>query len=330
MYSDVLIVGAGLSGLIAAQLVQEAGKTVRIIDKGKSVGGRLASRRIANGLADHGAQFFTARTERFQKQVDAWLAQDLIYIWGYGWSDGSLKRTVNDGHARYAAKDGMKHLAKSLAESLDNLHVETVVNGISRSAEGWWLIDEQMNSYNAEVLILTPPVPQALTLLADVPLHPEDQHALERIQYGACLCGLFVLDGEIDLPELGAVQNFEEAIYWIADNQIKGISPNERILTVHVDARYSSEHYEDADEVSLAFMENALKPLLKTGTSIREAQLKKWLYSVPLTTYPKDCLVANGLPLCFAGDAFGGRGRVEGAYLSGCAAGEAALALLNG
>jgi predicted NAD/FAD-dependent oxidoreductase len=58
------------------------------------------------------------------------------------------------------------------------------------------------------------------------------------------------------------------------------------------------------------------------SATIKEERLKKWRYSVPLITYPHDILLAQGLPLIFAGDAFGGRGRVEGAYLSELAAGK--------
>ena len=68
---------------------------------------------------------------------------------------------------------------------------------------------------------------------------------------------------------------------------------------------------------------------LAKGAKIKEEQLKKWRYSIPLTTHPHDILQATDFPLIFAGDAFGGRGRVEGAYLSGLKAGKTALTLLS-
>ena len=44
-----------------------------MLDKGRSVGGRLATRRIGDAALDHGAQFFTVRGDAFRTQVDDWL-----------------------------------------------------------------------------------------------------------------------------------------------------------------------------------------------------------------------------------------------------------------
>lgn len=326
---DVSIIGAGLSGLIAAQHLQSAGKSVAVLDKGRSVGGRLATRRIANGIADHGAQFFTVRTAEFQQQVDLWLEKDLIYIWGYGWSDGSIKRTKSDGHPRYVTRGGMNALAKDLASTLTNVHVNTKVTAINWENNHWLIGDANNLTVKSDILVLTPPVPQSLALLEAIPLADTDKQKLERIQYGPCLCGLFVIDGDVDLPEPGALQDFHRQIYWIADNKAKGISPDERILTVHVDVGYSRNHYDDDADDVLRFMREELRKYLGNNASIKHEQLKKWRYSIPLTTHPNDFLKAEGLPLIFAGDAFGGRGRVEGAYLSGVAASKVALELSN-
>ena len=328
MTTDVIIVGAGLSGLMAAHQLRDAGKSVTILDKGRSVGGRLATRRIGNGIADHGAQFFTVRTKQFQQDVDQWLEDNLISIWGHGWSDGSVKRSTNDGHPRYVAKNGMNSIAKYLAQPLDSIHVDTKVSSVNRDNDTWLVSDTQGNNYSAKVLIMTPPVPQSLELIDSVELVQKDKDALERIHYGPCLCGLFIIEGDIDLPEPGALQNFDNFVYWFADNKKKGISPEEHIITLHADATYSRKHFDEPDAKILYFLRTELQHYLTKGTSIKAEQLKKWRYSIPLTTHPQDVLQAQNLPLIFAGDAFGGRGRVEGAYLSGVAAGQVAIKLL--
>ena len=63
--ADVLVIGAGMAGLVAAAELQRAGRRALVIEKGRGVGGRLASRRIGEASFDHGAQFITARTTRF-------------------------------------------------------------------------------------------------------------------------------------------------------------------------------------------------------------------------------------------------------------------------
>ena len=67
----IIVVGAGLSGLSAARELSSRGHDVTVFDKGRGVGGRLATRRAGSAVFDHGAQFFTARSDEFQQQVDS-------------------------------------------------------------------------------------------------------------------------------------------------------------------------------------------------------------------------------------------------------------------
>ncbi len=331
MAADVLIVGAGLSGLMAAQTLVERGFSALLIDRGRSVGGRLATRRVgAGGLADHGAQFFTVRTSTLQRYVDRWRALDLAYVWGTGWSDGSVKRTAGDGRPRYVIRGGMNKLAKRLAQGLD-LTLDRLVTSIKMTADGWALGDSEGAVYAGAGLILTPPMPETLALLADNGIHldADDDAALRRIRFGPCLCGIHAVHGAAALPEPGAMQNFQSDVYWVADNQAKGISET-TIITSHANAKFSRQNWDASEADIIRALESAVQPYLAEGARIVQTQLKKWRYSVPLTTHPQECLRAKGLPpLVFAGDAFGGRGRVEGAFTSGLAAGEAMAAALT-
>ncbi len=322
---DALIVGAGMSGLMAARTLRDRGYAVQLIERGRSVGGRMATRRVGSGgLADHGAQFFTVRSDALQGYVDRWLAQGLVYIWGTGWSDGSVKRTAGDGHPRYACRGGMNALAKHLASELD-LRVNRLATRIERDESGWTLEDSAGDVYRARGLIMTPPAPESLALLTNngVYLQAEVQAALQRIRFGPCLCGIHEIEGEADLPAPGAMQNFQADVYWVADNRAKGISRT-AIVTSHASAKYSRQNWDAPEADIIRELESAVQPHLKAGARIVRTQLKKWRYSVPLTTHAEDCLLADMRPpLVFAGDAFGGRGRVEGAFLSGIAAGAA-------
>jgi len=329
--SDLLIIGAGISGLLAAQQLAAAGRRVVIIDKGRTVGGRLATRQLGAGLADYGAQFFTVRHERFRQQVATWEAAGLVYVWSTGWSDGSTAETPNDGHSRYAVHGGMNALAQHLATRLKNsgvfIHPHCRVTQLAQTAHGWRAVDEAGQHYQAKGVILTPPVPQSLALLdaGGVTLTTADRTALEQVTYAPCLCALFLLEGEINLPAPGALQRPGAEISWVADNQMKGISPTATVVTVQTGPTYSAAHLAMPEEELLATLQASLQPFITGRVKVLEAQLKRWRYALPTTLHPERYLQAQDRPLLlFGGDGFG-HPRVEGAALSGLAMGEAAV-----
>ena len=101
-HTDILIVGAGMAGLMAAHSLVQQHINVLLVEKNTRVGGRLATAKIDGGLADTGAQFFTVRNPHFRTYVDHWLGAGLVFEWAQGWSDGSLNGAPFDRHPRYA------------------------------------------------------------------------------------------------------------------------------------------------------------------------------------------------------------------------------------
>lgn len=329
MARSVLIIGAGLSGLMAAQTLVGAGHAVTIIDKGRTVGGRLATREMGPGRADHGAQFFTVRDDTFRKQVERWEAVGLVYVWGTGWSDGSLVDTPHDGYPRYAIRGGMNALAQQLASALTaagvTIHTDRQVAAIRQIGATWQATDTDGTTYGGEALVMTPPVPQSLALLdaGDVLLEAADRAALARITYAPCLCGIFWLEGDIALPPPGALQRPGTDISWLADNQAKGISPAAKLITVHAGPAYSQRFYDAPDDELLAAFQASLQPYSSGRITRHAAELKRWRYALPTVLHPERFLLAQSdAPLIFGGDAFG-HPRIEGAALSGLAMGNA-------
>ena len=69
---NIIIVGAGISGCVCAWRLAEAGHEVTLLEKGRDVGGRMATRRMNGARIDHGAQFFTARDPRMLDLLKKW------------------------------------------------------------------------------------------------------------------------------------------------------------------------------------------------------------------------------------------------------------------
>jgi renalase len=314
----IVVVGAGLSGLIAAGELAAAGHDVCLFDKGKGPGGRLATRRIAEATLDHGAQFFTVRSPRFAELVAGWTAAGLVDEWCRGF-------TEQDGFPRFAIVGGMNQLAKHLARDLD-VRCSSLVFSIRPAGESGWTVGlDDASTHAADAVIVTTPVPQAYSLLVTSGISlPE---AITVIDYERTLGLLAVLDGPSAVPPPGGVQRSDSVFSFIGDNQAKGISGIPAV-TFHAQSEWSAAHWDaDPHDVHLQLLD-AARPWIG-ASRIVESQVKRWRFATPLTLWPDPCWLATPetgacAPLVLAGDAFGSA-RIEGAALSGLAAAEAIL-----
>ena len=315
--TDVLVIGAGMAGLIAAAELQRAGHRVLVLDKGRGVGGRLASRRIDGATFDHGAQFITARDPRFAALLEQCRQTGAAEEWCLGFAGGA------DGHARWRGKPAMSAVAKHLALGLD-LHLEMPVVALRRADDCWRAETTTGRTFTAGAVVLTPPVPQSLAMLdaGGIVLAPEMRTRLAAIEYARCLAVMAVLDGPSRIPPPGGLAPADGPIAWIADNALKGISA-EPAVTIHATHAFSLKHWERDRQESGRALLDAAAPWL--GAGIRTFQVHGWRYSKPMQVDEEPCVVVSqSPPLVLAGDAFAGP-RVEGAALSGWAAAEAIL-----
>jgi renalase len=315
-----VVVGAGISGLLAARELAVAGVRVVVLDKGRGVGGRMATRRVGNGTFDHGAQFFTVRGERFEGIVAGWLREGVAEEWTRGFTDAD-GRLDEDGHPRYRGSHGMTSIPTHLARGLDVRTGERVAE-VNLRDEGWEATTDSGSPITGAAVVLTAPVPQSLALVRDAAVLPEEaRRRLEEISYSPCLALLAMLDGPTGVPEPGGVQIKGEPLDWIADNRRKGISEAPGI-TIHAGPEWSRAHFE-ADEAQvtaslLGFAGDQLGSDL--SSRVVETSLTRWRYSWVTQPHPEPRFVAReDPPLLFAGDAFGSS-KVEGATLSGLAA----------
>lgn len=321
MANPTAIIGAGLSGLVAANELRRAGHEVVVLEAGAVPGGRLATRRVEHSAADTGAQFFTVRSAEFEAFVAPLLADGLVLEWCRGFNEV-------DGYPRFAVRGGMQALAARLAGGLD-VRTGTVVQAVGPAeggggpAAGGRRFDVTIGAAGgstvlaAPAVLLTPPVPVAAGLLAAggsaVALDP----ALAALSYHRVLALVVTLDRPSAVPPPGGHQSSDAAFSFIGDNRQKGISELSSV-TFHLNHGLSAQHWDDDDDEIAATMLSWAEAWLGGATPL-EVDLVRWPHSGPLTPWPEAVAeVAPGLLL--AGDAFAGP-KVEGAYLSGLAAG---------
>jgi renalase len=319
--NSYIVVGAGMSGLVVARELSAAGGRVVVLDEGSEAGGRMATRRMGNGTFDHGAQFFTVRSERFETLVVEWLEAGVIEEWTRGFADAEGERN-DDGHPRYRGSEGMGSIPGYLARGLDVRTGERVVEVNVRDG-AWEVRTGSGTRETGATLLLTAPVPQSLALVesGDCTLPDGAHYNLKNISYAPCLALLALLDGPTGVPEPGGMQIKGEPLDWIGDNQRKGISEAPGV-TIHAGPDWSREHFEaDEAEVTTPLLAFAGERLaFDLSSRVVETSLIRWRYAWVTQPHPEPCLVASVEPsLVFAGDAFG-EAKIEGATLSGLAA----------
>jgi len=317
---EIAIIGAGISGLMAATYLAEKGKNSVIFDKGRGPGGRMSTRRFGKFRLDHGAQFFTVRDPRFEKYVQSWEKAGVAKIWCKGFSG------TGDGHPRFRGTEGMNSIPKWLAGQLD-VRTGHKVKSIRFVNNLWHLDFEDSQSVSADQLLMTSPVPQTIALLeaGQVELAPTTRNFLSLISYDPCISVMVIPKKPLFMPEHGGWQINEEPLQFVADNQLKGLPNPGQALTFHLGPQTSTEHWESGQE---RLKELVTRELRKRGKDlvIEDIQIHRWRYSQPSTLHDESFLMAEGVPnLVYAGDAFAGP-KIEGAALSGLSAAQAMIA----
>ena len=318
---EVIIIGGGLSGIMAARTLIEKGiKDILIVEKSRSVGGRLATRRIGEGKADHGAQFFTVRSPELKRDVEKWMES--------GW----VKRWFGTPYPRYTSVNGMNTLAKQLAATIP-VKLNTKVSSIRDGRDGPIEVElESGQTILSNHCVLTAPVPQALSLLPGITTSP-----LSNIRFAPCFVGMFTFDGRSTIPSPGHLdEELPEGVERVVDHFKKGISSTVTV-SVYMTGDWSKKQDGLEDKEISAEIQMVAEQYLEKGSKVIGAELKRWRYAEAEEVVRSPFVeMGNSRRILMCGDAFlrendeAGRTRFESAYLSGISAGNGVAGKLKG
>ena len=345
---DVLIVGAGLSGLKIARDLQAAGvRHLRVLDKGRGVGGRAATRRWDGVPVDHGAQFFTVRSPEFRAQANRWLAHGVCFRWADGFHQWNPEHGLRAPepekdeakHPRYACRQGMSALSKDLADVLapGTVQLNSRVTRLRRDRDDrgrlYW--EAELEGAPADApppaaykLVLTLPTPQTLDLLTASGLNdhldPDELAKLSAVEYAPTLAVL--LHGSAPKAPWQGIQLKDETVTWIGadtDKRPGGVPAEggEQIFVLHGSPEFSREWQDrDLNEAARRIVARAGEIVGDWITQLPDMQVHRWRFAnVPHGVERWAGLqlaLAGEPPLYVAGDSFLGA-KIEGAYRSG-------------
>jgi renalase len=217
---DVVVVGAGLSGLVAARQLTQAGLNVVVVEKSRGLGGRLATRRVEGAVVDHGCRYFAESPTNPSPLIAELHSQGLLQPWtpaqfaldaasqlqrlNHGFDSGSgiplsSKAESAAETAYYVCPQGMTTIAKTLAQGL-TIQRQCRVIQLSRDGNAWVVQAEVVGDksgegaqpstpmmFNARSVLLAVPAPQALAIvtptLAELPSITDLTEALQKVEY---------------------------------------------------------------------------------------------------------------------------------------------------
>ncbi len=316
MAERIAIVGAGIAGAACARYLLEAGREVSAFDKGRGAGGRTSTRRTDHGRFDHGAQYFTARSERFQAQVDDWLTAGAAAPWHGRFckldpATGDLMAAPEG--VRYVGTPGMNALVKDLLVPVDTRFGARVV-GIERAADAFTLTfaDGTTTGGFGRIVVATP-APQAVPLLSAVA--PSLAAAVDGIAHSPCWAVMASFSGDIQLAGDG-IKVAGGPLDWLARDSAKPQRTAGSRWVLHATPAWSIEHLEREPSDVAARLLAALQDLVGDDLpSVHHIAAHRWRFARPSAPHlGSTYLLETGVGVC--GDGFGA-GRVEAAWTSG-------------
>lgn len=295
---DNIIIGAGLSGLMLARRLLQNGSEVLIIEKSKSVGGRMATRRDGDAAFDHGAQHSSVGLIQY-------FTEDFWKPW-----------VVINGETKYSVSEGLNKVGKYLAQGLEVRLNEKVIN--LKFEDCTTLELESGSTFKARRVYIACPVPQSLELLKMANIsYPV---SLNQIQYAKALVSLIRLDSESEhINNFKYEENVGNGIFSVSNQKSKGVSES-LAFTVVMDPKFSERYFDDDDAGNLFLIEKSFASFLQSKFNINEfdfkvvrSQLKKWRYSHPLGHFGAEYFALPEKNIFLIGDGFAGGSLVRSA-----------------
>lgn len=314
----VAVIGAGLSGLLAARTLADHTLDVTVFEKSRGLGGRAATRHDGPFRFDHGAQYFTVRDRRLAPYIESWQQRGLIAPWegALAVREGGAWRPANNDVRRWVAVPGMSALGGHLGEDL-TVQREVPVEHIQREGTQWRLVSDSGADLGVfDVVLVCVPGPQAVTLLE--PVAPALAAMARTAVMHPTLATMVVLQDRPAIPYDGAFLNDDPVMAWIARDASKPGREAHETWVLHASRPWSTEHVDAAPASIAVAMIAAFGALLGQPVQPVHAMAHRWRYALPDPVTPDAALYDAALGLGAAGDWCGGP-RVEGALLSGMA-----------
>jgi predicted NAD/FAD-dependent oxidoreductase len=265
---------------------------------------------------DHGAQYFTARDERFRRYVESWLADGLVQLW-----KGKIA-VIRDGQIsaerapteRWVGTPGMNAVPEHMAADV-TVDYNVLVTGIQNEGKKWLLTASSGKTLGRfDIVIVALPPIQAANLIEAV---PEIQASLRKVHMKPCRAVMAAFDRPLNMTFEAAFFH-DSPVSWAARNNSKPGRLQTECWVMHATSQWSENNLaqDDTSDQSLirSFFESARE---KPKDPVFQFS-KFWRFAQAENPLKEGCIWSNRLRIGVCGD-WCQMSRIEGAFLSGMA-----------
>lgn len=321
----IAIVGSGVAGLTSAIKLQQQGHEVTVFEKSRGPGGRLAAKRVSDGSADIGAQYFTARNPDFLPFLSEYAGDNSFSVWDarLGFQEAHSQWQAFPHESRYVGTPRMTAISRALSAHV-NVVAGVRIERLTRVDDGWHLFDDDDKDIGEfDWVVITAPPAQARDILAQSKLPKlaaQLDDAVSRVL--PCWAVAAHFDENPWLHHEGMRCN-HPALYWVANNSSKPGRNSEHKdnagawWVLHANADWTERHVDSRPAEVAEQLVAAFRDVTGTKAEVTETVTHRWLYarSEGGSTPGHLWFAEQGIGL--AGDWLSG-GRVEGAFDSAC------------
>ncbi|RFF28663.1 MULTISPECIES: NAD(P)/FAD-dependent oxidoreductase [unclassified Wenzhouxiangella] len=322
---DVIVIGAGWSGLTAAARLASSGRSVAVVEKSRGPGGRSATRREEGFIFDHGAQYLTARSDAFSRQVEAWTGAGLLAPWTPSLTVFG-KRPDHAGESparRWVGVGGMNAVLHRLAGGLD-CRWGWRAESIEFDRQSWRVRSTDGQLLEACSLLVTAPPAQSSALLGPEHAFSGQLDTVEMLPCWSVMVGF----AEPPATAFDAAFVNEGPLSWVARNDSKPGSQSTSAWIGHASAAWSRDNLEaEPEEVADALFAAMTELDSAFNRPSRLCLAHRWRYAMARAPLDGPILADDGRKLVVAGDWCAGE-RIEGAWISGVAAAQRLASVL--
>ncbi len=293
---DVCVIGAGFAGLTLGAALEAEGADYLILDKGRSPGGRAATRRMDSARVDHGIPWLTRTGGESDLLIDSLRQAGLVERLFVGGSVGDA----------WVAPAGITSTSKHLAANLNVRYSHRVESVEAGDPNRLTVTDADGLSHElrAKHVVITAPVPQAIEM---APVIAEELDGIDPEKvYEKAVLGLARLAHSGDVPDQALFENPASGIGSVIVESAK-YPDRPPSVSIRCDPEASELLFDLADDEAWRWMARRLSDLAFLAGEPEERQIKRWRYSKPSEPVSAPFLAVEtpGGSICACGDGFG-------------------------